>query len=63
MHAIETCRTPALGGQDAAGDEAVEMEMGTQLLIPRVQHHGDTECAAEVVASELQQRLGGALKE
>src|SRR5262249_43575655 len=42
--------------QTAAGDEAVDMEMGAQLLIPGVQHHGDARHSTQVVAAKLQQR-------
>src|SRR5436305_1441378 len=38
--------------QGAAGDDAVQVEVGAQLLVPGVQHQSDTEEAAKVVAAE-----------
>ena len=54
---------PLVQGQSTAADQTVDVEVGTQLLIPGVQHHGDAGRAAQVVAAELEQCLGGGLEE
>src|SRR5262249_33792367 len=53
----------ALQGQDAAGNDGMHMEVRPQLLVPGMQDHGDAERAAEVVAAELKQGLGGGLEQ
>jgi hypothetical protein len=47
----------AIEGEHAAGNEAVDMQVRPQLLVPGVQDHGDAERAAQVVPAELEQRL------
>ena len=51
--------------QAAIGDDAVDMDVLSQILTPGVQHHGDSELAAEPagIAAELEQGLGGRLEE
>src|ERR1700722_825803 len=57
--------TPALpvAGQSAARDQAMDVEVSLELLVPGVQDHGDARLAAEMVAAELEQGLGGGLEE
>ena len=44
--------------QRARRHQAVQMEVGPQLLVPRVQHEREAHLAAEVLAAELQQGFG-----
>ena len=60
-------REPAsfVGAQCAVGDDAVDMHVLSQVLPPDMQHHGDTEFAAQPpgVASELQQGPRGGVEQ
>ena len=56
----------AVLGQDAGGNEAMDVEMIQQLLVPGVQHSQKAELAAEAVsrvAAELTQGLGYGLEQ
>src|SRR5262249_56080156 len=44
--------------QHPAGNDAVQMEVRPQLLVPGMQDQGGAEGAAQVLAAELQQRSG-----
>jgi hypothetical protein len=48
--------------QGPAGNEAVEMEMVTERLIPGVEHGDETQLSAQVRAAKLQQGLGNGLE-
>ena len=56
---------PPVRAQAAVGDDAVDMDVLSQVLPPGVQHHGDAEFAAEPagVAAELEQSPGGGLEQ
>ena len=60
-------REPALSvrAQCAIGDDAVDMHILSQVLPPGVQHHGDSEFAAQPprIASELQQGPRGGVEQ
>src|SRR5215510_12034121 len=47
----------AVGCQGTTWDQAMDMEVGIQELIPRVQDHCCGHLAAEILVSELQERL------
>ena len=53
------------GLKRAAGDDGVDMDVPTEVLSPRVQHHGDADLPAEPawIAPELEQRPGGGLEQ
>ena len=57
-------RNPAVAivGQDAGGDEAVEMEMGLELLVPGVEHGDHPGLSAEVVVAEGKKGLSGGIE-
>ncbi len=46
----------------ARGDDAMDVKMGAQLLVPRVQNQGEPDLAAEIVLAESEQGLGRRLK-
>ena len=52
----------AVSGQGPTGDQAMDMEVRVQELIPRVQEHRRGHLAPEGLATELQERLTGCLK-
>ena len=62
---VRSRRDPAaaLQGWAAAADDAVQVVVVQQGLAPGVQHGGDPQLRAEVVAAEAQQRFGGTGKE
>ena len=51
--------------QAAIGDDAVDMDVPSEVLAPGVQHHGDAELAAEParIAAELEQGPGRGLEQ
>src|SRR4029453_2140961 len=49
--------------QGASWDQAVHMEVGVEELVPRMEDHDATQLAAEVVSTELEQRLTGGRKQ
>src|SRR5262249_3872482 len=53
----------AVGYQGPTGDQAMDMEVGIEELIPRVQEHRRGHLATEILATELQERLAGRLKQ
>jgi len=53
----------AVLGNRTAGNHAMHVEVVSQLLVPRVQHHGETDLAAEVVVTECQERVGDGAKQ
>lgn len=55
--------TVASVGQDAGGDEAVEMKMGLKLLVPGVEQGDKSGFAAEVVVAECEKCLSGGIEE
>ena len=62
------CRPPAIQpaavvGQCAASDEAVQVEMGPQPLVPGVQEEREAHPAAQVALAERQERLGGGIEQ
>lgn len=58
-------RNPAIAivGQDASGDEAVEMEMGLELLVPGVEQGDKPGFAAEIVMAECEKGLSGGIEQ
>ena len=54
-----------VGAQSAASDDAVHMNVRTEVLSPGVQHHGDAELTTEPArtVAELEQGLGSGLEE
>ena len=53
----------AVIGQSAGSDQAMHMEVGPQLLVPRVQHERETDFATQLLAAKLQQRLSRRVKQ
>jgi len=53
----------AVGYQGPTGDQAMDMEVGIEELIPRVQEHRRGHLATEMLAPALQERLAGRLKQ
>ena len=53
----------AIERQTAAGDETVDVEMGAELLISGMQHHGNARQSIEVVTAKLQESFRGGLEE
>jgi hypothetical protein len=53
----------ALFAHSASGNEAVEMKMGLELLIPGMQDGHKSQFAAKVVFTELKQSLRDGFKE
>ena len=49
--------------QGAPGDETVYVEVGVEELVPGMQDHNATQLAAEVVPTELEQRLTSGCKQ
>ena len=49
--------------QGAPWDQTMEVEMGTQRLIPGVEHGQKSQLAAQVSAPKIQQRLGDGVKQ
>ena len=50
-------------GQGPGSDQAMQMEVGPQLLVPRVQHERETDLAAQLLAAELQEGLSHRVKQ
>jgi len=53
----------AVGDQGPTWDQAMDMEVGIQELIPRVQNYRRGHLATKILAPKLQERLAGRLKQ